>query len=145
MKVVIQRVRKAECEIDGKVISRIEKGILVFIGIEKGDTLEDAQKLAYRCANLRIFGDTEGKMNLCIKEVGGEVLVISQFTLCADCQKGLRPGFDKAASPDYAAIIYKKFIDSIRSYSLGVKEGIFGASMCISLINEGPATFILSA
>lgn len=145
MKAVVQRVREAGCEVNGKVISQIGNGILVFVGIEKGDTPEKAQKLAYRCANLRIWEDTEGRTNLSVKEVGGEVLVISQFTLCANCQKGLRPSFDKAEVSDKAFILYKKFIDFILSHSLGVKEGIFGAKMSISLINDGPATFILSA
>lgn len=142
---VIQRVREAGCEVNGEVISRIGRGILVFIGIEKGDTLEDVKKLAYRCANLRIFEDMVGKMNLSVKEVDEEILVVSQFTLCANCQKGLRPSFDKAELGDNAVILYKRFLDSLLSYSLEVKEGIFGAKMNISLINEGPATFILSS
>ena len=145
MRAIIQRVREAGCEVNGKVISHIGKGILVFIGMEKGDTAENTERLAHRCGNLRIFEDAEGKMNRSVKEVQGDVLVISQFTLCADCQKGLRPSFDKAESADKAIVLYAKFIESIRSQSLNVKEGVFGARMRISLVNDGPATFILTA
>ncbi len=145
MKVVIQRVKKAECRINGRGISKIGNGLLIFIGIERGDKIQDAKKLAYKCGNLRIFEDKEGKMNLSLKEVDGEILVISQFTLCADCNKGLRPSFDRAYSPEEAFILYKKFIGFLGAQEVQVKEGIFGKFMSISLVNKGPATFILSS
>ena len=145
MKVVIQRVKKAECRIDGKIISQIGKGLLIFVGIEQGDEIRNAKKLANKCGNLRIFEDREGKMNFSLKEIGGEILVISQFTLCADCDKGLRPSFDRAYSSGEASILYKKFIELLAAQDIQVKEGIFGKRMSISLVNEGPATFILSS
>ncbi|MDI6839282.1 MAG: D-aminoacyl-tRNA deacylase [bacterium] len=145
MRVVVQRVKRASCEINEEIISQIGSGFLILIGVEKGDKPQSAKYLAHKCANLRIFEDSYGKMNLSLKEIkGGEVLVISQFTLCADCKKGLRPSFDYASSPDQAIALYKKFIEFLRSEGVTVKEGVFGERMSISLINEGPVTFILS-
>lgn len=144
MKAVVQRVKEANCKIDGEEVAKIGNGLLIFVGIEVGDDEEDAKKLAYRCANLRIFEDRQGKMNLSVKEVIGEVLVISQFTLCADCKKGLRPSFDRAYPGEGAIILYQNFISSLDAQGVTVKTGIFGKRMSISLVNEGPATFILS-
>jgi D-tyrosyl-tRNA(Tyr) deacylase len=144
MKAVIQRVKKAICEVDGKVVSHIDRGVLIFLGVEKGDTLERTQKLAYKCANLRIFEDTNGKMNLSVNDVGDNVMVISQFTLCVECKKGLRPSFDNAEECNQASILYKKFIELLKNQCLKVQEGIFGEKMLISLENDGPVTFILS-
>ncbi|MBI4723175.1 MAG: D-tyrosyl-tRNA(Tyr) deacylase [Candidatus Stahlbacteria bacterium] len=144
MKAIVQRVREAGCEVNGELITHIGKGVLVFLGIEKGDSIEKAQKLAYKCVHLRIFEDTEGKMNLSVKDIAGEILVISQFTLCANCDKGLRPSFDNAEVGTDAITIYNSFIDFIHSNSLKVKQGIFGSKMHIPLVNDGPATFILT-
>ena len=145
MRIVVQRVKRASCDIDGKLISQIGSGLLIFIGVEKGDKLQDAKYLAHKCANLRIFEDQQGKMNLSLKGITrGKILAISQFTLCADCKKGLRPSFEPASPPDEAFIIYKYFIESLKEEGIVVKEGIFGEKMSISLINEGPVTFILS-
>ena len=141
----MQRVKEAECRIDGKVISEIKKGSLIFIGIECGDEIQNAEKLAYKCGNLRVFEDKEGRMNFSLKDNNKEVLVISQFTLCADCNKGLRPSFDGACPTEKAFILYKKFIGFLSAQGLKVKEGEFGKRMSIFLVNEGPATFILSS
>ena len=145
MRTVIQRVRKASVSINDEIIAAIGKGIVIFLGISKTDTEENADILSEKCSNLRIFEDEYGKLSLSLKDVLEEALVISQFTLCADCQKGLRPSFDKAESADTAIVLYAKFIESIRSQSLSVKGGVFGARMRISLVNDGPATFILTA
>ncbi|MCK4352523.1 D-tyrosyl-tRNA(Tyr) deacylase [candidate division WOR-3 bacterium] len=145
MKIIVQRVKEASCEINGKIISKIGKGLLLFIGIEKGDKLKDTNYLARKCVNLRIFENMEKKMNLSVKDVSGEILVISQFTLCSDCKKGLRPSFDNAAPPEEAFILYKKFISSLYSIGAKVKEGMFRKKMLISLVNDGPVTFILSS
>ncbi|MDD2890810.1 MAG: D-aminoacyl-tRNA deacylase [bacterium] len=144
MKLLIQRVTKASCEVDGRIISHIGKGILVFLGIEKDDDMELCKKLGNKCLNLRIFDDHRGKLNLSVIDIKGEVLVISQFTLCADCKKGLRPAFDNAEKGEKALELYKAFIKNIKEMGINVKEGVFGASMAISLLNDGPVTFMLS-
>ncbi|MDD5529061.1 MAG: D-aminoacyl-tRNA deacylase [bacterium] len=144
MKLLIQRVKKASCEVDGKIISNIGKGILVFIGIEKDDTIEVCKQVSYKCVNLRIFDDLREKLNLSVIDIKGEVLAISQFTLCADCKKGLRPAFDNAAKKEQALELYKTFIGNIKEMGISIKEGIFGANMTISLLNDGPVTFMLS-
>ncbi len=141
----MQRVNEVECKIDGKIVSEIKKGLLIFIGIECGDEIQNAEKLAYKCGNLRIFEDKEGKMNFSLKDNNKEVLVISQFTLCADCNKGLRPSFDKACPTEKAFTLYKKFIGFLIAQGIKVKEGKFGKRMSIFLVNEGPATFVLSS
>ena len=146
MKVLVQRVKKTSCEINGKVVSQIDKGLLVFVGVEKSDSFEEAKQLAHKCANLRVFDDKNGKMNLSVKDVeDGKILVISQFTLCADCKKGLRPGFDNSAPPEQAKEIYNKFIESISSEGIETQQGVFREYMNIGLINDGPVTFILSS
>jgi D-aminoacyl-tRNA deacylase len=144
MKLLIQRVKTASCKVDGKIISNIGKGILVFIGIEKDDTIEVCKKLSYKCVNLRIFDDLQEKLNLSVIDLKGEVLAVSQFTLCADCKKGLRPAFDNAAKKEQALELYKAFVANIKGIGIDIKEGIFGASMEISLLNDGPVTFMLS-
>ena len=145
MKVLIQRVKKAAVDIEGKNYSSIEKGILALVGIEKGDTLEQVEKLARKIVNLRIFPDENDKMNRSLIDVQGEMLIVSQFTLCGDCKKGTRPSFDKSAPPNAANELYEKFIDFVNSYDIKTSTGKFAAMMEVSLINDGPVTFMLEA
>lgn len=145
MKVLIQRVKNAGVNIDGKTYSQIGKGILALVGIEKGDTIEQVKKLAQKVANLRIFPDENGKMNLSLINIQGEMLIVSQFTLCGDCKKGTRPSFDNSAPPDIANEYYEKFVELIKSYGITVGTGQFGAMMEVSLINDGPVTFMLES
>lgn len=141
MKALIQRVKRASVAIEGELFSAINSGILVFLGVEKGDEKENAEKLAQKIVNLRIFEDENEKMNLSLKDVNGEMLVVSQFTLCGDCKKGTRPSFDKAANPDLAVDLYEYFIKCIDDNNIPVKTGKFRAMMDVELINDGPVTF----
>ncbi len=141
MKALIQRVKRASVAIEGELFSAINSGILVFLGVEKGDEKENAEKLAQKIVNLRIFEDENEKMNLSLKDVNGEMLVVSQFTLCGDCKKGTRPSFDKAANPDLAVDLYEYFIKCIDDNNISVKTGKFRAMMDVELINDGPVTF----
>ena len=144
MKVLIQRVKKASVTIDGKLFSSVNKGILAFVGIEKGDSIEQVEKLARKVVNLRIFPDENDKMNLSLIDIKGEILIVSQFTLCGDCKKGTRPSFDKSAPPDIANMLYEEFIKKVKDSGITVGTGSFGAMMDIELINDGPVTFMLS-
>lgn len=141
MKALIQRVKRASVTIEGELFSAINSGILVFLGVEKGDEKENAEKLAQKIVNLRIFEDENEKMNLSLKDMNGEMLVVSQFTLCGDCKKGTRPSFDKAAHPDLAVDLYEYFIKCIEDNNIPVKTGKFRAMMDVELINDGPVTF----
>jgi len=141
----VQRVRKASCEVEGKVIGSIDKGIVVFLGIGKEDNLKDAEYLAHKIAHLRIFEDDKGKMNLSLVQVKGEALVVSQFTVYGDCRKGLRPNFVRAASPDIAESLYLKFVELMKKEKVVVKTGKFGAMMRVTVDNEGPVTLILDS
>lgn len=143
MKIVLQRVKKASVTIDKKQYSSIAQGILVLIGIEKGDTDEIIKKYAQKTAKLRIFADENDKMNLSITDIKGEILVVSQFTLAGDCKKGTRPSFDNSAPPAEANRLYELYISELKSLNIPVKTGIFAAMMDIELINDGPVTFIL--
>lgn len=143
MKALIQRVKKASVTIENEVYSSIKAGILVFLGVEKADLLENAEKLSQKVLNLRIFEDENGKMNHSIQDTKGEILVVSQFTLCADCKKGTRPSFDNAAPPEKANELYEKFVELIKQSGLIVKTGKFRAMMDITLVNDGPVTFWL--
>ncbi|MCQ2744349.1 MAG: D-aminoacyl-tRNA deacylase [bacterium] len=143
MKILIQRVKNASVTIENKIYSSINKGILAFVGIEKGDSEEDVVKYAKKVVNLRIFPDKNQKMNRSLIDIEGEMLVVSQFTLCGNCKKGTRPSFDNSASPDIANELYEMFISEIKNYGIKTKTGVFGAMMDISLINDGPVTFIL--
>ena len=143
MRVLVQRVKRSSVTVNGQRISSISKGLNLLVGICKGDTEDKARNLAKKVANLRIFEDEKGKMNLSVKDVGGEVLVISQFTLCADLTKGRRPSFTNAEAPERARELIKTFINALESEGLDVYTGEFGAYMVVEIINDGPATFIL--
>ena len=145
MKALIQRVSEANVTIDGNTVAKIGKGILVFLGIEKGDTEKDIEYMVKKVSNLRIFENIREKMNLSIQDIQGEVLVVSQFTLAADCKKGNRPSFDSAEEPARAEDMYIKFIDKLRKNGLRVATGEFGAYMQVYLINDGPVTIILDS
>lgn len=143
MKALIQRVKRASVTVDGELYSAISKGILVFLGVEKSDEIENAQKLAQKVANLRIFEDENDRMNFSVKDVNGEILVVSQFTLCGDCKKGTRPSFDKAAQPEKANALYEDFVRILKAEGFDVKTGKFRAMMDVELINDGPVTFMI--
>lgn len=143
MKLVIQRVSEAKVEVDNKVVGEIGKGFLVLFGAGEDDTKEQADFLAEKLSNLRIFEDENEKMNLSIKDIDGELLIVSQFTLYADCKKGNRPSFVKAAKPDIANELYEYFMEQCKKNVKKVERGIFGAHMKVSLLNDGPVTIIL--
>lgn len=143
MKALIQRVKTASVTIDGELYSKIGKGLLILLGVEKGDEKENADKLSQKIANLRIFEDENDKMNLSVKDVEGEILVVSQFTLCGDCKKGTRPSFDKAAPPDKANSLYEYFVANLKAEGFNVPTGKFGAMMDVALVNDGPVTFMV--
>ncbi|MCS6903217.1 MAG: D-aminoacyl-tRNA deacylase [Candidatus Bipolaricaulota bacterium] len=145
MRIVLQRVLEASVEAEGQIAGRIGPGLLIFLGIAKGDTEHDVTFLADRVLGLRIFEDEAGKMNLSVKDVNGELLVVSQFTLYGSTLKGRRPGFDAAAPPDQARVLYELFLQELRRSGLKTESGIFGARMRVSLINNGPVTFILES
>ena len=146
MRVVVQRCSRAEVRIDGEIAGQIEKGFVLLVGITDTDSQEQADVLAKKIAHLRVFEDAEGKMNLALNEVGGAVLSISQFTLYADCRKGNRPSFIRAARPETAAPLYDYFNDILRSqYLIRVETGRFGADMKVDFINDGPVTILLDS
>lgn len=145
MKMVIQRVLNAQVVVDEKEISAIGKGFLVFLGVGKGDTQADADKLVKKMTGLRIFSDEDDKINLALKDVSGEVLIVSQFTLYADTKKGYRPSFIDAAAPEDAEALYQYVIEETKKVIPNVQTGSFGADMKISLINDGPFTIILES
>jgi D-tyrosyl-tRNA(Tyr) deacylase len=146
MRVVIQRVSEASVKVDGEIISAIKKGILILVGIEDTDSMEDIEWLTTKIVQLRIFDDENGVMNLSVKDIGGEITVVSQFTLHASTKKGNRPSYIRASKPDFAIPMYEKFIISIES-ALGKKVGTgkFGAMMDVALVNDGPVTIIIDS
>ena len=143
MKAVLQRVAHCTVHVKEQCISSIGKGLLIFLGIEREDTLEKAKPLCKKIANLRIFEDEQGKMNLSIMDISGEIMVVSQFTLLADTQKGNRPSFIKAAPPEIAKPLIEEFCEQLQGYGLLVKQGLFGAHMQVELLNDGPVTIWL--
>ena len=145
MKAVIQRVSGAKVEVDGSVVSSINKGLLVLLGVEKGDTENDIAYISNKIANLRIFEDSAAKMNLSVRDISGEILVVSQFTLLADCRKGNRPSFVDAEEPEKANRIYMKVAESLRQAGISTSTGQFAASMQVHLINNGPVTILLDS
>ena len=145
MRAVIQRVKSASVTVEGKTVSEIRSGLLVFLGVAQEDTSTDVDYMASKIANLRIFEDDEGRMNLSILDVGGEALVVSQFTLYGDCRKGRRPSFIAAARPEKADPLYQAFMDEISRLGVPVKAGIFQAMMDVELINDGPVTMMLDS
>ncbi len=145
MKFVIQRVSRASVTVRGKVIGRIGQGYLVLVGVGQGDTKEDADRLMRKMIGLRIFSDENGKINKSLKDVGGELLLVSQFTLYADCRHGNRPGFTEAGDPQSAKELYEYVIESCRKDVPVVEQGEFGAEMQVELINDGPFTIILDS
>lgn len=143
MRVVLQRVREASVKVDGQIVGHIGQGWLVLFGVHKGDSIEGVEWLVEKCVNLRAFADLAGKMNLSILDIGGEMLVVSQFTLAGDCRKGRRPGFDQAAAPQDANGLYEAFCEGIAASGVPIERGVFQADMQVSLINDGPVTFVI--
>ncbi len=145
MKIVLQRTSGANVTVDNQIVGEIKKGLVVLLGISNNDTKETVTQMVRKITNLRIFHDENDKMNLSIKDVKGEILVISQFTLYADCKKGNRPSFTNAGNPEYANELYEFFIEEVKKQDIPVAHGIFGAHMQVNLTNDGPVTILLEA
>ncbi len=145
MIILVQRVKKAKVVVDGNAISETGRGLLLFVGVGKEDTESDIEYLAGKVRNLRIFGDDQGRLNLNVKQVNGQILSVSQFTLLADTKKGNRPGFERSADPEFAKNYWDRFNTMLRESGVDVKEGIFGAHMEIDLTNDGPVTIWLDS
>ncbi len=143
MKAVIQRVQSAKVEVDNQTIGAIEAGLLVLLGVENGDTPAEVQWLAEKIGHLRIFEDAEGKMNDSVKDTAGSILIVSQFTLLADCRRGRRPAFTDAADPELANRLYIDFQEALKGLGISIETGKFGADMQVTLVNDGPVTIIL--
>lgn len=143
MRAVVQRVTRASVTVDGDTVGAIGPGLLVLLGAADGDTPSEALWLAHRVANLRIFSDTEGRMNLSVKDISGQVLIVSQFTLIANTRKGFRPSFMPAAAPEVAEPLVIQFTEAVASEGVPVATGIFGAHMVVELVNDGPVTILL--
>ena len=145
MRAVVQRVKESTVKTDNEIVGQIGSGLLVLLGVAKNDTAKDADYLANKIINLRIFEDRDGKMNRSLLETGGELLAVSQFTLLADCRKGRRPSFIEAAEPEKAIDLYEKFVNMVRAKGIGVQTGRFRAMMEVALINDGPVTMIIES
>lgn len=143
MKIVVQRVKEAEVKVEGKTVGKIGKGFLVLLGVTHNDTKEQADYLVKKLCKLRVFSDENDKMNLGLKDIKGELLIVSQFTLYADCSQGNRPSFTEAAKPDQANELYEYFCLECEKNDIHVEKGIFGADMKVSLLNDGPVTIII--
>jgi D-aminoacyl-tRNA deacylase len=145
MRAVVQRVKRAEVRVGAEVVGRIGNGLVVLVGVGKGDTEASGTTLAETIANLRIFDDDQGRMNRSLLETAGQVLCVSQFTLYGDCRKGRRPSYDQAASPDRAVLLYENFVQALRTLGLRTETGRFRAMMDVELINDGPVTLLLDS
>jgi D-tyrosyl-tRNA(Tyr) deacylase len=145
MRLVLQRVKEAQVYVDGKTVGSISSGLLILVGVASSDTRKDAEYLADKVIYLRIFADAERRMNRSILEVGGSLLVVSQFTLYGDCKKGRRPSFDQAAPPEQARELYEYFVERLSSRNVIVQTGVFQAEMQVHLVNDGPVTFVLDS
>jgi D-tyrosyl-tRNA(Tyr) deacylase len=145
MRIVLQRVLSARIEVDGAVTGEIGPGLLILLGVKKGDQVQDAAYLAAKTLGLRVFPDAAGKMNLSVAETGGGILVASQFTLYGDCRKGRRPGFDESAPAEAARELYESYLAQLRLSGLRVETGVFQADMKVSLVNDGPVTLIVDS
>ena len=145
MRIVCQRVFEAEVKVNEQRVGKVDKGLLVYLGVGKGDTLNDAQFIADKLVNLRIFADEAGKMNRSVLDIGGKILLVSNFTLHGDCRKGRRPGFDAAAEPALAEGLYEKVAALVAARDVGVEKGVFGQYMQVTSLNDGPVTFLLDS
>ncbi|WP_160721907.1 D-aminoacyl-tRNA deacylase [Bacillus sp. USDA818B3_A] len=145
MRIVVQRSKQAKVTVDGEITGKITKGFVLLVGVTHEDKEEDAAYLADKIANLRVFDDNAGKMNLSLLDVGGEILSVSQFTLFGDCRKGRRPNFMEAARPEQAVILYETFNQMLRDKGITVETGVFGAMMDVELVNDGPVTLIVES
>ncbi|NIR49678.1 D-tyrosyl-tRNA(Tyr) deacylase [candidate division KSB1 bacterium] len=145
MRALVQRVSKGSVTVDGETIGRIDKGLVILLGVRHEDTEAEAKHLAEKCANLRIFSDENDNLHLSCLDVGGEVLAVSQFTLYADTRKGRRPSFIQAASPEISEPLYKKFISYLKEMGIRVEEGVFGAVMQVEILNDGPVTILVES
>lgn len=145
MRVVIQRVSEASVTVDQQTVGAIGQGLMVLLGVAQGDTSQEAKALAEKTAGLRIFEDDAGKMNRSVEEIGGSLLVVSQFTLLGDCSKGRRPGFTDAAPPELADQLYEEYVAALRSRGVNVATGVFRADMQVALVNDGPVTMLLDS
>lgn len=145
MKIIVQRVKNAQVDVDGNTVGKINNGFLVLLGVTHNDTKEKADYLINKLCKLRVFTDENGKMNLSLKDINGELLIVSQFTLYADCSQGNRPSFTEAAKPDVANELYEYFCSECEKNDIHVEKGIFGADMKVSLVNDGPVTIIIES
>ncbi len=145
MRAVVQRVSRASVEVEGAIVGRVDRGWLVLLGVGRDDGPEDAARLAEKIVNLRAFEDEQGKMNRSVLDVGGGVLVVSQFTIMADCRSGRRPSFTDAAEPQTAEALYNRFVELVAASGLEVASGVFRATMKVELVNDGPVTFLLDS
>lgn len=145
MKAIIQRVKNSSVEVEGEIVGKIEKGLMLLIGVDESDENTDADWLVKKVLDVRVFSDDEGKMNHSVRDINGEILCISQFTLIADYKKGNRPSYIKAAKPDKAIPLFEYFKDELRKSGLKIESGIFGADMKVALINDGPVTLVFDS
>ncbi len=143
MKIILQRVTEARVEVDGRVVGEIQHGLLILLGIAQGDSVTEIEWGANKICELRVFSDADGKFNLSLDDVGGSVLVVSQFTLLGEVQKGRRPSFITAAQPEFAIPLYEQFVTCLRNRGVSTATGIFGAKMAVHLVNDGPVTLII--